>query len=118
MIFSQAPGISGHYGGLPPLEPALNPRRGSATGSFGLPVPPDWIRRHGALTRGVSPGGGGGVTGINAVQSWSGQRHWSGGDKGGREESPLPLVQQVILQVSSIGYVNSEYNCNATELRL
>ena len=34
----------GLYGGLPPVEPTLNPRRGSATGSFGLPVPPDWLR--------------------------------------------------------------------------
>ena len=30
--------------GLPPTEPHSNPRRGSATGSYGLPVPPDWIR--------------------------------------------------------------------------
>lgn len=30
--------------GLPPVEPTNNPRRGSATGSFGLPVPPDWVR--------------------------------------------------------------------------
>jgi len=32
------------YGGLPPAEPPLNPRRGSATGSYGLPVPPEWLR--------------------------------------------------------------------------
>ena len=38
---------TGHYGGLPPLEPTLNPRRGSATGSFGLPVPPEWVKGHG-----------------------------------------------------------------------
>ena len=30
--------------GLPPPEPSTNPRRGSATGSYGLPVPPDWAR--------------------------------------------------------------------------
>lgn len=30
--------------GLPPSEPVSNPRRGSTTGSFGLPVPPDWVR--------------------------------------------------------------------------
>ena len=30
--------------GLPPMEPTNNPRRGSATGSFGLPVPPEWVR--------------------------------------------------------------------------
>lgn len=38
-------GLSGGPGGgLPPTEPVCNPRRGSATGSFGLPVPPEWIR--------------------------------------------------------------------------
>ncbi len=31
------------FGGLPP-ENQPNPRRGSATGSYGLPVPPDWLR--------------------------------------------------------------------------
>jgi hypothetical protein len=40
---SSITGTSG-YGGLPPPEPQINPRRGSATGSYGLPVPPEWIR--------------------------------------------------------------------------
>ena len=33
------------YGGLPPDLPPTNPRRGSATGSYGLPCPPEWMRR-------------------------------------------------------------------------
>ena len=32
------------YAGLPPEGPTLNPRRGSKTGSYGLPVPPEWLR--------------------------------------------------------------------------
>ena len=34
------------YGGLPPSGPHHNPRRGSATGSYGIPVPPEWLRTH------------------------------------------------------------------------
>ena len=51
-------------GGLPPLEPVYNPRRGSATGSFGLPVPPDWVRAQAADqqsrrgSKGITTGGG------------------------------------------------------------
>ena len=44
-------GNASMYGGLPPLEPQSNPRRGSATGSYGLPVPPDWMRAHSEKVR-------------------------------------------------------------------
>ena len=33
-----------YYGGLPPEGPTFNPRKGSCTGSYALPVPPDWLR--------------------------------------------------------------------------
>ncbi len=37
--------LAGGGAGLPPIEPPSgNPRRGSVTGSFGLPVPPEWLR--------------------------------------------------------------------------
>lgn len=68
---------SGMYGGLPPVEPMLNPRRGSATGSFGLPVPPDWVKAHGGqdFRRGsaykTSPLVGGGDR-DSPVHSWFG----------------------------------------------
>ena len=40
------------YGGLPPPTGLLsNPRRGSATGSYGLPVPPEWMRTHSEARR-------------------------------------------------------------------
>ena len=32
------------YGGLPPEGPTKNPRKGSCTGSYALPVPPEWLR--------------------------------------------------------------------------
>ena len=32
------------YGGLPPEGPTFNPRKGSCTGSYALPVPPQWLR--------------------------------------------------------------------------
>jgi len=40
------------FGGLPPPEPLINPRRGSATGSYGLPVPPEWLRSQAEMRRG------------------------------------------------------------------
>ena len=61
------------HGGLPPpvqvlADPqAYNPRRGSATGSFGLPVPPEWLRAQREKNKeqdkdrtggGAGPGGG------------------------------------------------------------
>ena len=51
-------GIMPFYGGLPPPSERLtNPRRGSVTGSYTLPVPPDWYRRSGKqlITTGVLP---------------------------------------------------------------
>ncbi len=42
---------TGVFGGLPPPEPQINPRRGSATGSYGLPVPPEWLRAQAAENR-------------------------------------------------------------------
>ena len=33
-----------YYGGLPPEGPTFNPRKGSCTGSYALPVPPEWLR--------------------------------------------------------------------------
>ena len=36
--------IGKFYGGLPPEGPTINPRRGSTTGSYALPVPPEWLR--------------------------------------------------------------------------
>ena len=33
-----------YYGGLPPEGPTSNPRKGSCTGSYALPVPPEWLR--------------------------------------------------------------------------
>lgn len=41
--------MTGYYGGLPPLDQS-NPRRGSATGSYGIPVPPDWMRNRNVVT--------------------------------------------------------------------
>ena len=73
------------YGGLPPLEPSSNPRRGSATGSYGLPVPPDWIRAHTAdKVRGGLGGGGGGARGGSYLQASSSLL----GLSGGRDYSP------------------------------
>ena len=40
------------FGGLQPPEPLINPRRGSATGSYGLPVPPEWLRSQAEMRRG------------------------------------------------------------------
>ena len=40
---------------MPNPEPLLNPRRGSATGSYGLPVPPDWMRNQAESRRGSRP---------------------------------------------------------------
>ena len=51
-------GIMPFYGGLPPPSERLtNPRRGSVTGSYTLPVPPEWYRRSGKqlITTGVLP---------------------------------------------------------------
>ncbi|XP_059094328.1 band 7 protein CG42540-like isoform X1 [Tigriopus californicus] len=54
--------------GLPPAEPLANPRRGSTTGSFGLPVPPDWVRAQNerkisrSAAGGVSMEGGGRIS--------------------------------------------------------
>ena len=42
-IFSFAV-LGKYYGGLPPEGPTFNPRKGSCTGSYALPVPPDWLR--------------------------------------------------------------------------
>ncbi len=36
-------------------EPLINPRRGSATGSYGLPVPPEWLRSQAEGRRGSRP---------------------------------------------------------------
>lgn len=33
----------------------INPRRGSATGSYGLPVPPEWLRSQAEVRRGSKP---------------------------------------------------------------
>ena len=33
-----------YYAGLPPEGPTFNPRKGSCTGSYALPVPPEWLR--------------------------------------------------------------------------
>lgn len=50
------------YGGLPPpnSEHLTNPRRGSVTGSYTLPVPPDWYRRSGTklISTGLFPWSG------------------------------------------------------------
>ena len=74
------------YGGLPPLEPSSNPRRGSATGSYGLPVPPDWIRAHAAdKVRGGLGGGGGGTRGGGSYLQASSSLL---GLSGGRDYSP------------------------------
>jgi hypothetical protein len=42
---------------VPPPEPLINPRRGSATGSYGLPVPPEWLRSQAEGRRGSRPTG-------------------------------------------------------------
>ena len=43
----------GGFGGLPPTDQS-NPRRGSATGSYGLPVPPEWMRTRYSAKSGAS----------------------------------------------------------------
>ena len=55
-------GVMPFYGGLPPpnSEHLTNPRRGSVTGSYTLPVPPDWYRRSGTklISTGLFPWSG------------------------------------------------------------
>ena len=56
--------------------PVVNPRRGSASGTFGLPVPPDWLRAQQESSRRTSrvagPGGAKGETGRSSPSSmWS-----------------------------------------------
>lgn len=47
------------FGTLNISEPLINPRRGSATGSYGLPVPPEWLRSQAEGRRSSKPNASG-----------------------------------------------------------
>ena len=96
------------YGGLPPLEPSSNPRRGSATGSYGLPVPPDWIRAHADKVRGGGPGGvGGRGSYLPASSSLLGL-------SGGRDYSPTRFKpsKQAVQKMPSASYQSNGIHKN------
>ena len=95
------------YGGLPPLEPSSNPRRGSATGSYGLPVPPDWIRAHADKVRGGPGGVGGRGSYLPASSSLLGL-------SGGRDYSPTRFKpsKQAVQKMPSASYQSNGIHKN------
>lgn len=85
--------MTGYYGGLPPLDQS-NPRRGSATGSYGIPVPPDWLRNR------------------NVVATKSGSLLGLSGSGGGRD-SPTPAEKRLKRPLKPLNLGSSHPTINA-----
>ena len=79
----------GHGGLPPPSAPQFNPRRGSCTGSYGLPVPPDWLAYHARTPSGRGPSGG-----KMATMVTSGSFYGLSGGRSSPRSSPGPKTSK------------------------